>query len=140
MWIAPGVPSGTANGPTSNGSPIAKYGPTVWEGVVSKITSMRLLERRSARAAQVDVELERLRPVRDGVVDREGRDHPLARLRIAHRVEDRVVGEERVAREVHLSDQTLGEGPAEQREVDVGRPPRVVMVTPRVGPRLDRGD
>src|SRR3974390_2652522 len=138
MWIAPGVPSGTANGPTSNGSPIAKYGPTVWEGVVWKITSMRLLERRGPRAPEVDVPLERLRPVRHRAVDREARDHPLARLRVADRVEDRVVGEERVAREVHLGHQALGEGPAEQREVDVGGPPGVVVVAPGIRPRLDR--
>src|SRR6516165_5894691 len=99
MWIAPGVPSGTANGPTSNGSPIAKYGPTVWEGVVSKITSMRLLEWRRPRAAEVDVPFVRVRPVGDGVVDREARDHPLAGAWVADRVEDRVVREERVARE-----------------------------------------
>src|SRR6516162_2371976 len=123
MWIAPGVPSGTANGPTSNGSPIAKYGPTVWEGVVSKITSVRLLERRGPGAPEVDVPLERLRPVGHCAVDREARDHSLARLRIADRVEDRVVRAERVARGVHLGHQSLGERPAEQREMDVGGPP-----------------
>ena len=32
--IAPGVPSGTTNGPSGHGSRIAKYGPTVWEGVI----------------------------------------------------------------------------------------------------------
>src|SRR5580704_3710517 len=138
MWIAPGVPSGTANGPTSNGRPIAKYGPTVWEGVVSKITSVRLLERRRARAAEVDVPLERLRPVRHRPVDREPGDHPLAGALVSHRVEDRVIREERVAREVHLGHEPLGERAAEQREVDMGRPPGVVVIAPRVRPGPDR--
>ena len=32
--IAPGVPSGTTKGPSSQGSRMLKYGPTVWEGVI----------------------------------------------------------------------------------------------------------
>ena len=32
--IAPGASSGTTNGPSGHGSRIAKYGPTVWEGVI----------------------------------------------------------------------------------------------------------
>src|SRR5690348_13899999 len=31
--IAPAVPSGTTNGPSGQGSPIARNGPTVWDGV-----------------------------------------------------------------------------------------------------------
>ena len=33
IQIAPGVPSGTTYGPSGHGSPIAKNGPIVWEGV-----------------------------------------------------------------------------------------------------------
>ena len=64
----------------------------------------------------------------------------IARCRAARRdgVEDRVLTEQRVVREVHLGDQPLGEGPAEQAEVDVRRPPGVVVVAPRVGAGLDR--
>ena len=58
-------------------------------------------------------------------------------LRIAHGVEDRVVREQRVAREVHLGDEPLRERAPEQREVDVRRPPGVRMVPPRVGAGLD---
>src|SRR4029453_2491241 len=50
--------------------------------------------------------------------------------RLGHRGEDRVEGEQRVAGEVHLGDEPLGEGPPEQREVDVGGPPGVVVVLP----------
>ena len=71
-------------------------------------------------------------------MDREARDHPLARLLVAHRVEDRVIGEERIAREVHLRHEALRERPAHQREVDVRGAPGVVVVAPRVRPGLDR--
>ena len=69
---------------------------------------------------------------------RKARDHALARALVTHRVEDRVVGKQRVVREVHLRHEPLHEGATEQREVDVRRPPGVVMVAPRVRSRLDR--
>ena len=56
---------------------------------------------------------------------------------VRDRVVDRVLPEQRVAREVHLGDQPLGEGPAEQAEVDVRGAPRVVVVAPRVRAGLD---
>ena len=65
---------------------------------------------------------------------------PLARGRVAHRLEDRVVREERVAGEVHLRHEPLGERPPEDREVDVRRPPGVVVVAPRIGAGLDRDE
>jgi len=54
-------------------------------------------------------------------------------------MEDRVELEQRVAREVHLCDEAVRERPPEQGEVDVGRPPGVVVVAPRVlaGPNGD---
>src|SRR3546814_1352428 len=55
-----------------------------------------------------------------------------------HRVVDRVEGEERVARKIELGDQPGREGRAEEGQVDVGRPPRVRMVLPGIGARLDR--
>ena len=68
------------------------------------------------------------------------RDHQLAVLGVAHRVEDRVLEEQRVAREVHLRDEPRGEGRPEQREVDVGGAPGVRVVAPRVRARLDRDE
>src|SRR5260370_1120048 len=78
---------------------------------------MRLLERGRAGPAQVDVEVVCGRPVGHGVVDREAGDHALARGRITRRIKNRVVREERVAREVHLRNQPLRERPPEQRLV-----------------------
>ena len=68
-----------------------------------------------------------------------GRRRPTSRSRVrARRVEDRVLREQRVAREVHLRHQPLGERAPEDREVDVRRPPGVVVVAPRIGAGLDR--
>jgi hypothetical protein len=69
-----------------------------------------------------------------------GGDEPLPGGRVDDRLVDRVEAEERVAREVHLRDQTLRERGAEEREVDVGRPPGVAVVLPRVGAGLDGGE
>src|SRR6202042_378035 len=38
MVIAPGVPSGTTNGPSGQGSPIARNGPIVCDGVSGRLT------------------------------------------------------------------------------------------------------
>src|SRR5207247_10958671 len=51
--------------------------------------------------------------------------------------EDWVERHERGRREVHLCDEPAREGRSEQREVDVRRPPGVVVVAPRVRARLD---
>ena len=54
-----------------------------------------------------------------------------------NRVVDGVERQQRVTWEVHLGDQPLLEGMAEEGEVDVGGPPRVRMVPPRVRAWLD---
>ena len=61
-------------------------------------------------------------------------------LLVGHRVVDRVKRQQRVAGEVHLGDQPLGERAAEEAEVDVRGPPGVVVVAPRVGAGLDRDE
>ncbi len=74
------------------------------------------------------------------VASRSKRRHQPVPGALRDRVEDRVLGEQRVVREVHLGHQPLGERAPEQREVDVRGPPGVVVVAPRVGARLDRGE
>src|SRR5688500_9387611 len=135
---APGVPSGTTYGPSGHTRPNEKNGPTVCDGVVrSSLIVVLLVQRRGVLAAQHDVPPVAERPLGHGGVQVEPGHHRLAGLRVADRVEDRVVGAQRVAREVHLGDQPLGERGAEQREVDVRGPPGVVVVAPRVRARLD---
>src|SRR5680860_1129689 len=132
---ASGVPGGTTCGPSSHSRAMCRNGPTVWDGVSSLIV---VLEDAGSLAPQDDVEPEAEGPLRlrRRVVVR--RDHPLPGRRIADGVEDRVLGEQRVVREVHLGDEPLGERTAEQREVDVRRPPGVVVVLPGVGAGPDR--
>jgi hypothetical protein len=62
----------------------------------------------------------------------------LAGFRVSDGVEDRVVREQWVSREVHLRDEPLREGAAEDGEVDVRRPPGVRVVLPRIGAGLHR--
>src|SRR5918999_815474 len=69
--------------------------------------------------AQHDVPAVGERPLRARRLEVERRDHALARLRVGYRVEDRVLVEQRVVREVHLRDEPLRERAPEQREVDV---------------------
>ena len=114
----------------------AKNGPTVWPGVGGR-RHVLLLEGRGRRAGEHDVPAVAGAPLGLGDVVVVGRHQPLAGLRVDDRLVDRVEGEQRVAGEVHLGDQPLGEVGAEQREVDVRRPPGVVVVAPRVRARLD---
>src|SRR5918997_645501 len=114
-----------------------KYGPTVWDGVGSVTSRLR---RGGLATSQHHVELVRERPLRHGFTEVEVGDHPLPVPRVAHRVEDRVLEEQRIAREVHLRHEARGERVSEQGEVDVGGAPGVGMVLPGVRARLDRDE
>ncbi len=58
------------------------------------------------------------RPLRNRRVEVESGDQPLAG-KLGYRLEYRIVREQGITWEVHLSDQPLGEGRPEDREVDV---------------------
>src|SRR4051794_34338182 len=107
---------------------------------VSSRSSMRFLERGLLPTTQVDVEFVGERPIRLRLLDRKARQHAIAGALVGDGVEDRVELEQRVAREVHLRDESLRECLTQQREVNVGWAPRVVVVAPRIRPRLDRGE
>ena len=62
---------------------------------------------------------------------------PFPRPFVRNRVEDRVAGEQRISRKIHLRDQPCDEGGAEEREVNVRRPPGVGVVAPRIRGGLD---
>ena len=66
------------------------------------------------------------------------RDEPLLRVFVRNRLEDRIERNQRIVREVHLRNQPRHECGSKQREVNVRRPPRVGMVAPGIGARLDR--
>src|SRR5215211_2477368 len=135
--IAPGWLGATSASSPSYGTSMCRNGPIVWEGV-SRDTS--ILHRGRLAAAQDDVVFEAERLLGHGPVVVVSADHPLAVLRVANRVEDRILEEERIAGEEHLGDQPRGEGGPEQREVDVPGAPGVRPVLPRVGAGLDRDE
>src|SRR5829696_10316870 len=99
---------------------MCRNGPIVWEGV-SAGTSV--LHRRRFAPTKHDVVAIAECPLLDGPVVVVAADHPVARLLVADRVEDRVLEEEGIAREEHLGDQAGSECRAEEREVDVARAP-----------------
>src|SRR5580693_840090 len=66
-----------------------------------------------------------------------GGDQPLARNGVHDGLVDGIQSEQRVARKVHLGDQTLGESGSEDREVNVRRTPGILVISPWVGTRLD---
>ena len=68
------------------------------------------------------------------------RDHAIARPLIGNRIEDRVERKQRVARKIHLGDQTRNEGVPEQREMDVGRAPSVIVIAPGIGTGFHRDE
>jgi len=83
-------------------------------------------------AGQYQVESIAQRPIRLGEAEVETGDQPVARGRLRHRVEHRVEGEQRIAREIHLRHQACREIRAADGKMDVRRPPGVAMVLPSV--------
>ena len=51
-------------------------------------------------------------------------------------MKDRIVRKQRIARKLHLGYQPCHERWSEEREVNMCRPPGIVMVPPRIGPGL----
>src|SRR5262245_20330679 len=103
---SPCAPAAVRSLHSGRSSPSEKNGPTVCDGVGINLSAMARasgrFERRRAPAAEHHVPAVAERPFRlaePGVVLR---DQSLARLGIGGALEDRVVGEERVAREIHL--------------------------------------
>src|SRR5690242_15891080 len=104
MRIARGSEAGTSSAAPSYGRAKPKNGPTVCDGVGSSAATS-VLHRRGLAAAQDDVEAIRERPLGHRRVEVERAHEALAGGRVAHGVEDRVLEEERIAREVHLGDE-----------------------------------
>src|SRR5215467_5970558 len=118
--------------------PIAKNGPTVCEGVAA--SRMSLLHRGLLASAQHDVEAISKRISRRGRLPVEYTHQSIPRVLIRDGIPDGVGSEERIAWKIHLRDQSSCESRTEYREMDVRRPPRIVMITPRVCTRLDRSE
>src|SRR5215471_2633867 len=95
------------------------------------------LEGRGVASAQNDVELITERPLRLGRGQIEAGDQSLPGSLVRDGLKDWIEGKERVAGKIHLRDQARREGRTKDREVNVSRPPRVVMVFPGISSRFD---
>src|SRR5215831_531934 len=139
ILIARGSSSETSAEPIApSRRPIERNGPAVCDGVRGGAESLivRLLEGRRLLPADDDVEPVSECPVRLRQLHVESRDRPLPGV-LRDGIENRVEREERVAGEVHLRDEPIGERTAEERKMDVIRAPGVRVVAPRVCARLD---
>src|SRR5256885_12565991 len=126
-----------APAPRSASTPGRCAGTARWSAKCSRAGSSLVLHGSLVAAPEHDVELVGERVFGDRVLPIERRDEPLARLFVLDAHEHRVVIEQRIAGEVHLRDKPLYQRLAEERKVNVRRPPGVVMVAPRELPRPD---
>src|SRR5215211_5011681 len=99
-----------------------------------------VLHRGGVFSFEHDVEAVAEGPLRLRRLEVEGGDHTLAGLLVAHRLEDGILPEERIAGEVHLGYQAAPEGLSEERQMYVRRTPGIVVVLPRIGPWLYRNE
>src|SRR6185312_1951820 len=106
-------------------------GPTVWLAVAVGISAF--LHRRGPAPAQHHVEAIAERPVFLADAEIQLGDEPLTRGFVRHRLEHRVVRQQRIALEIHLGDEPRREGRAEIGEMNMVRPPGIRGVGPRVG-------
>src|SRR5580698_7523019 len=91
-------------------------------------------------SAQHDVETIAERPVGLRALQIEFRNEALPRAFVGNRLPDWIVLEQRIAGKIHLRNQSRCKRRTEQRKMNMRRPPRVLVVLPRIRPRLDRGE
>src|SRR5574341_400876 len=123
----------------SHVSPMCGYGPTVCDPIANRLMSLsrRAVHRRGLESAQHDVEAVGEGVLRHRVFPVELGHPPHPGLLVGNAHVHRVVRQQRISGEVHLRDHAREEGAAEKREMDVGGPPGVVVVAPRVFPGPD---
>src|SRR5687767_8927353 len=128
---SPATPGGASSARVRRASPREKNGPTVWDGVALRLISP--FKGGGLGTAEHDVEPVAQRELRDRRFPIEHGDEPIAGVLVRREVEDRVAGEQRIAWEIHLRHQARGERGPEDREVNVGGPPGIVVVAPGIG-------
>src|SRR5262245_17555192 len=135
---SPGTPGPDRSFRFNHARPMVKNGPTVCDGVAGRLISC--LHRRGFAAAKDDVKSVAQRPFRYRAIPVEKANQPIARLLIGRTVEDWIVWKQRIAREIHLRDQARRKRRAKDREMDVCRPPGIVMIAPGIRARPDGQD
>src|SRR3984957_14138257 len=128
-------------GVTSDSCPVRtseglKKGPTVCDGVCSGLISACSWS--PVAATQYEGESIAQCVIGNSNFDVECCYQPFARGMVRDAVKDRIESHQRIARKIHLSNQSSGETRTEKAEVNVIRPPRIVMIAPRIRTRLDR--
>src|SRR5215831_19491198 len=124
-------------------SPIEKKGPTVWEAVGAGrdeglATSCKSsLHGRGFPPAQHNIETISQGKSRTRMFPIKGRNQPPLGVFVGHTVVNGVEFEQRITREIHLRHQPAQQASSKQREMNVRWAPRIMMIAPRVGSRLD---
>src|ERR1700687_4712769 len=113
-----------------------KKGPTVCDGVCSARISAWSLRR--VAATKYEVKSITKCVFGNSNFDIECCYQPFACGPVRDAVKDRIKSQQRIARKIHLCNQSRGETRTEEAEVNVIRPPRIVMIAPRIRTRLDR--
>src|SRR5258708_34768874 len=98
---------------------------------------MLSLKGRGIASVQDYVETIAQRPLRLGRRQIKAGDQPMPCALVRDGLENGVVGEKRIAGKIHLRNQARGECGPEERKMNVGRTPGVLMIVPRIGPGVD---
>src|SRR5215475_3350687 len=123
--------------------PIEKKGPTVWEAVGTGraerlvMSCKSFLHGRGFPPAQHNIETISQGKSRSRMFPIKGRNQPPLGVFVGHAVVDGVEFEQRITWEVHLRDQPAQQARSKQRKMNVRWAPRIMMIAPRVGSRLD---
>jgi hypothetical protein len=104
------------------------------------VTAWSFLKWCGFAAAQHDVELIAQSPIWLRVREIEFGDKTLPAFLVRDGLQDGIEGQQRIAGEIHLRDQTRAERRAKKREMDMGRTPGIVMILPWVCARPDGGE
>src|SRR5215813_1966519 len=127
----------------SGKSPIEKKGPTVWEAVGAGRDEGLATSCKSSLhgcgfpPAQNNIETISQGKSRSRMFPIKGRNQPPLGVFVGHAVVNGVEFEQRITREVHLRHQAAQQASAKQREMNVRWAPRIMVIAPRVGSRLD---
>src|ERR1700676_3270347 len=94
--------------------------------------------RSTLQSAQNYIETVAQRLRGNGRLPIEHRNKPVARFLIVRAIENGVVRNQRIARKIHLRYQTRGKRRTEERKMNVRRPPRIIVISPRIFARTNR--
>src|SRR6267154_611053 len=108
------------------------------KGVGVMSASLKLVfEQGLAASSQYDIEAIGEALQRARCIEVESCRQSIGRRLVGNGCDDGIVGDQRIALEIHLGYQSLRKAGSEHREMDMGRPPAVDAIPERVGAGLD---